>query len=50
LTFRYQIASGTGRPYVDYEVEHPVGTLLVFKALAAPPQRSCDRQPMRRGR
>jgi len=38
----YQIASGTGRPYVDYEVEDPVGTLLVFKALAAPAAHAPD--------
>jgi hypothetical protein len=31
----YEIATAGGRPYVDYEVEHPPGTLLVFKALAA---------------
>jgi hypothetical protein len=30
----YEIASGAGRPYVDYQVEHPIGTLLVFKTLA----------------
>jgi hypothetical protein len=30
----YEIASHPGRPYVDYQVEHPIGTLLVFKALA----------------
>jgi hypothetical protein len=35
----YQIATGTGRPYVDYQVEHPIGTWLVFKALAAPGSR-----------
>jgi hypothetical protein len=33
----YAIASGRGRPYVDYPVEHPIGTLLVFKALASIP-------------
>jgi hypothetical protein len=33
----YEIATGTGRPYVDYQVEHPVGTLIVFKTLAALP-------------
>jgi hypothetical protein len=31
----YEIATAGGRPYVDYQVEHPPGTLLVFKALAA---------------
>ena len=30
----YQIASTAGRPYVDYQVEHPIATLLVFKTLA----------------
>ena len=30
----YAIASAPGRPYVDYQVEHPIGTLLVFKLLA----------------
>jgi hypothetical protein len=30
----YDIGSGAGRPCVDYRVEHPIGTLLVFKALA----------------
>jgi hypothetical protein len=30
----YQIASAAGRPYVDYQVEHPIGTLLALKALA----------------
>ena len=33
----YQIASGRGRPYVDYQVEHPIGTWLVFRALASVP-------------
>jgi hypothetical protein len=33
----YEIASGAGRPYIDYQVEHPIGTLLVFKALARLP-------------
>jgi hypothetical protein len=33
----YEIASGAGRPYVDYQVEHPIGTLIVFKVLAAVP-------------
>jgi hypothetical protein len=31
----WQIASGAGVPYRDYQVEHPIGTLLVFKGLAA---------------
>jgi hypothetical protein len=31
----YEIATTPGRPYLDYHVEHPIGTLLVFKALAA---------------
>lgn len=31
----YEIASAPGRPYVDYQVEHPPLTWLVFKALAA---------------
>ncbi len=30
----YEIASAPGRPYLDYQVEHPIGTLLVFKSLA----------------
>ncbi len=33
----YEIAAGAGRPYVDYQVEHPIGTLTVFKLLAAIP-------------
>jgi hypothetical protein len=33
----YAIATSPGRPYVDYQVEHPVGTLLVFKLLARLP-------------
>jgi Glycosyltransferase family 87 len=33
----YAIASAEGRPYIDYQVEHPIGTLLVFKALARLP-------------
>jgi hypothetical protein len=33
----YEIGSTPGRPYVDYQVEHPIGTLLVFKALARLP-------------
>ncbi|HEV8211494.1 MAG TPA: glycosyltransferase 87 family protein [Vicinamibacterales bacterium] len=33
----YEIASGAGRPYIDYQVEHPIATLLVFKALARLP-------------
>src|SRR5262249_64308 len=31
----YEIATTPGRPYLDYQVEHPPGTLLVFKTLAA---------------
>jgi hypothetical protein len=30
----YEIGSTPGRPYVDYQVEHPIGTLLVFKTLS----------------
>jgi len=30
----YEIGSTPGRPYVDYQVEHPIGTLLIFKSLA----------------
>jgi hypothetical protein len=30
----YEIGSAAGRPYIDYAVEHPIGTLLVFKVLA----------------
>jgi hypothetical protein len=33
----YEIGSSAGRPYVDYQVEHPIGTLLVFKGLAQLP-------------
>jgi hypothetical protein len=33
----YAIASTPGRPYVDYQVEHPIGTLLVFKTLGQLP-------------
>jgi hypothetical protein len=33
----YEIGSNSGRPYVDYQVEHPIATLLVFKALARLP-------------
>jgi hypothetical protein len=33
----YEIASSPGRPYVDYAVEHPLGTLLLFKAFALTP-------------
>jgi hypothetical protein len=29
----FEIASGVGRPYADYQVEHPIGTWLLFKAL-----------------
>ena len=28
----YEIGSSAGRPYVDYQVEHPIATLLVFQA------------------
>jgi hypothetical protein len=34
----YQIGSTGGRPYVDYQVEHPIGTLLIFKSLARLPR------------
>ena len=34
----YEIGSTAGRPYVDYQVEHPIGTLLVFKSLARLPR------------
>lgn len=33
----YEIASAPGRPYVDFQVEHPIATLLVFRALGRPP-------------
>jgi hypothetical protein len=33
----YAIGSTSGRPYVDYQVEHPIATLLVFKSLARLP-------------
>lgn len=33
----YEIATGAGRPYIDYQVEHPIGTLMVFKTLARLP-------------
>ena len=33
----YAIGSTAGRPYADYQVEHPIATLLVFKALARLP-------------
>ena len=33
----YTIGTTAGRPYVDYQVEHPIGTLLVFKMLARLP-------------
>ena len=33
----YEIGSTPGRPYVDYQVEHPIGTLLVFRTLARLP-------------
>ena len=36
----FAIASAPGRPYVDYQVEHPIGTLLVFKLLAGPGSRA----------
>ena len=36
----YVIASAPGRPYVDYQVEHPIGTLVLFKMLARPGCRS----------
>ena len=34
----YEIGSTRGRPYVDYQVEHPIATLLVFKSLARLPR------------
>jgi glycosyl transferase family 87 len=34
----YQIGSTAGRPYADYQVEHPIGTLLIFKSLARLPR------------
>ncbi len=33
----YEIGSTPGRPYVDYQVEHPIGTLVVFRALGRLP-------------
>lgn len=33
----YEIGSTAGRPYVDYQVEHPIATLLAFKSLAQLP-------------
>ena len=33
----YEIGSTAGRPYVDYQVEHPIATLLVFRSLARLP-------------
>ena len=45
----YQIASGRGRPYVDYPVEHPIGTLLTFKALASIPASGGGRASFGRG-
>jgi glycosyl transferase family 87 len=33
----YAIASNPGRPYVDYQVEHPIVTLAVFKSIARLP-------------
>src|SRR4051812_24764977 len=35
----YEIGGAAGRPYVDYQVEHPIGTLLVLEALARLPGR-----------
>src|SRR4051812_36750510 len=29
----YEIATSPGRPYVDYQVEHPIATLVMFKAI-----------------
>jgi hypothetical protein len=34
----YEIGGTGGRPYVDYQVEYPIGTLLVFKSLAQLPR------------
>lgn len=34
----YAIGSNGGRPYVDYQVEHPIATLIVFKSLARLPR------------
>jgi len=34
----YAIGSSGGRPYVDYQVEHPIATLIVFKSLARLPR------------
>ena len=34
----YEIGSTPGRPYVDYQVEQPIGTLLIFKSLARLPR------------
>ena len=33
----YTIGSSPGRPYVDYQVEHPIATLLVFRMIARVP-------------
>jgi hypothetical protein len=33
----YEIGSTAGRPYVDYQVEHPIATLLTFRTLARLP-------------
>ena len=33
----YEIGSAAGRPYVDYQVEHPIATLLVFRTVARLP-------------
>lgn len=30
----YEIGSTPGRPYVDFQVEHPIATLMVFRTLA----------------
>ena len=30
----YEIAATPGRPYVDFEVEHPIATLVLFRTLA----------------
>ena len=30
----YEIGSSAGRPYVDFQVEHPIATLLVFRSAA----------------
>ena len=33
----YEIGSTAGRPYLDYQVEHPIATLIVFRTLARLP-------------